>query len=316
MSGRGLYGREGELEAIAGALDAVARGERRLLSVRGEVGIGKTRLLAELRERAAAQRFVVLEGRATELEHDVPFAPIVDALEPALPKPEALAALGPERLGLLAEALPGLGTGSAAPGAVTERWRLHRALAQLLALVAAERPLLLLVDDVHWADPATRELLEHLVRRPPAGSLLIAVGLRPGPAAERLLAAQRASHAVGLVALDLRPLKRGAAEALLAGIPAASERDRLYAQSGGNPLLLAELARDGGTHELPGGIVAAVRAEVAALPDDARALVQAAAVAGDPFDLDLATRIAALDPAAALGALDVVERQGLVRATG
>src|SRR3954471_534136 len=292
MSGGGLYGREGELEAIAGALDAVARGERRLLTVRGEAGIGKSRLLTELRERAAAQRFVVLEGRATELERDVPFVPIADAL-------------GPDA----GDALEATGSGA-------ERWRLHRRLGELLARTAADRPLLLLVDDVHWADPATRELLEHLVRRPPADSLLIAVGLRAGPAAERLLAAQRSSHAVGLVALDLRPLERGAAEALLAGIPAASERDRLYAQSGGNPLLLAELARDGGTHELPGGIVAAVRAEVAALPDDARALVQAAAVAGDPFDLDLATRIAALDPAAALGALDVVERQGLVRATG
>src|SRR3954464_11923832 len=308
MSGGGLYGREGELEAIAGALDAVARGERRLLAVRGEAGIGKTRLLAELRERAAAQRFVVLEGRATELERDVPLVPVIDALEAHLPKAAALAALGPERLGLLARVLPGLAP-VAVRGSGTDRWRVYRALGKLLELIAAGRPLLLLVDDVHWADPATRELLEHVVRRPPADSLLVAVGLRAAPAAERLLAAQRSSHAVGLVALDLRPLERGAAEALLAGIPAASERDRLYAQSGGNPLLLAELARDGGTHELPGGIVAAVRAEVAALPDDARALVQAAAVAGDPFDLDLATRIAALDPAAPLGAPDSPRRQ-------
>jgi DNA-binding NarL/FixJ family response regulator len=315
MSGDGLYGREAELEAIAGALDAVARGGRRLLTVRGEAGIGKTRLLAELRERAAAQRFVVLEGRATELEHDVPLVPIVDALEAVLPDADALAALGPEWLGLLAEVLPGLGAPAAVRGSVTERWRLHRALGELLAHIAAGRPLLLLVDDVHWADQATRELLEHLVRRPPAESLLVALGLRPGPAAERLLAAQRSSHAVGLVALDLRPLERGAAEALLAGVPAGSERDRLFAQSGGNPLLLAELARDGGTHALPGGIVAAVRVEVEALPADARALVQAAAVAGDPFELDLATRIAALEGPAALGALDVIEQRGLIRAT-
>ena len=89
-----------------GALDAVARGGRRLLIVRGEAGIGKTRLLAELRERAAAQRFVVLEGRATELEHDVPLVPVVDALEPHLPDADALAALGAERLDLLAEVFP------------------------------------------------------------------------------------------------------------------------------------------------------------------------------------------------------------------
>ena len=91
-------------------------------------------------------------------------------------------------------------------------------------------------------------------------------GLRPGPAAERLLAARRAGDAAALVALDLRPLERAAAEALLAEVPSPSERDRLYAQSGGNPLLLRELARDGGTHAVPGGIVAAVRREVEALP--------------------------------------------------
>jgi predicted ATPase len=140
-----LQGREAELEAIEEALDAVARGGRRLLMVRGEAGIGKTRLLAELRERAAAQRFVVLEGRATELERDVPFLP----------------------------------------------------------------------------------------------------------------ASTRSSRAS----------------------------------------------------------VAAVRREVEALPDDARALVQAAAIAGDPFALDLAARIAELDQPAALAALDVVERHGLIGVT-
>src|SRR3954469_5359882 len=124
MSGGGLYGREGELEAIAGALDAVARGERRLLPVRGEAGIGKTRLLAELRERAATQRFVVLEGRATELERDVPFLPVVDAIEPRLPGADALAALGSERLAQIAQVLANVPADSVdARGSGSERWR-------------------------------------------------------------------------------------------------------------------------------------------------------------------------------------------------
>ncbi len=317
MSGDPLYGREAELAAIAGALDAVARGGRRLLTLRGEAGIGKTRLLAELSAQAAAQRMVVLEGRATELEDDVPLVPLVDALADRLPAAQALTdALGPERVDLLAGVLPGLRPGPARATPSAERWRLHRAFGELLELVAAGRPLVLVIDDLHWADPATRELLEHLVRRPPAQSLLIAAGLRPGEAGERLLAAQRSSAAVGLVTLDLRPLERAAAERLLAAVPAGGERERRLAQSGGNPLLLRELARDAGAGAVPQGILAAVGAELRALPEDARALVRAAAVAGDPFELDFAAAVAGLDEPAALAALDAAEGVRLVRATG
>ncbi len=283
-----VHGRDAELDTLERALDAAARGERRLLLLRGEAGIGKTRLLSELRDRAASQRFVVLEGRATELERDVPYGPILDAL-----------------------GTPGFDAGGAGP----ERWRAQRALGERIVAVAAGRPLLLVVDDAHWADPATRELLEHLVRRPPAESLVLAVGLRPGPAAEGLLAAQRAGGAFGVDVLDLRPLDRAAAEPLPAAISAPADRDRRFAESGGNPLLLIELARDGGAHALPGGLVAAVRAEVGALAPDAQALVRGAAIAGDPFDLDLAAAVAGLDATATLAALDEIERHALVRTT-
>ncbi len=315
MSGNGLHGRDAELEAITGALDAVARGGRRLLTLSGEAGIGKTRLLAALRDQAAAQRFVVLETRATELERDIPLVPVLDALATVLPDTDRLAALGRESLDLLGGVLPGrVGASGGAPGG--DRWRLYRALGELLELIAGGRPLLLLVDDVHWADPATQELLEHLVRRPPTDSLLVACGARPGAAGERLHAAQRAGGAVGLVALALVPLDRSSAERLLESVPAGSDRDRCYVQSGGNPLLLGELARDGGRRTVPGGIVAALRLEVSALPADAQALVQAAAIAGDPFDFDLAADTAKLDPTAALAALDVLAEARLVRASG
>ncbi len=266
-----LAGRAAEVEAIAGALDAVARGGRRLVTVRGEAGIGKTRLLTELCEAAIRQRFVVLEGRATEFESDIPFVPVLDAL-------------------------------AAEPPAETERWRAHRALGRRLAAAAEGRPALLVIDDVHWADPATLDLLEHLIRRPPAESLLLALGFRPSRETERFFVAQRAAAAVGLVALELRPLGRAAAEPLLTPISDPAERDRLYAQAGGNPLLLQEMGRAGGA--LPSSVVAAVQAEVDGLPASARSLVRAAAVAGDPFDLDLAAGIAGLGEPEALAALD------------
>src|SRR5262245_36697400 len=77
VSGTGLVGRTAELDAIAGVVEAVAGGQRQLLVVRGEAGIGKTRLLEVVREQAAGRRLLVLDGRASELEGDVPFAPLV-----------------------------------------------------------------------------------------------------------------------------------------------------------------------------------------------------------------------------------------------
>jgi DNA-binding NarL/FixJ family response regulator len=294
MSGDRLHGRDAELEQTAAAVDAVARGGRSLVVVRGEAGIGKTALLAALRDQALARRFVVLEGRATELEREVPLLPLLDALEGQLPALEALAALG----------------------SGMERWRVHRAIGELLAGIADGWPLALLVDDVHWADPATQELLEHIVRRPPTESLLVAVGLRSAPVGERLLAAQRPSGALDLVTLDLKPLERAAADLVMNDVVAAGARERVFRQSGGNPLLLRELARHGGRDALPGGILAAVTVEVESLAAPARELVRAAAVVGDPFEFELAARIAGIDRPEALTALDVIEQRELVRGTG
>lgn len=239
MPGDALYGRTAELEAALQGLDAAARGERRLLLVLGEAGIGKTRLLSEVRARAETERFLVLEGRATELEREAPLLPLLDAIEPHL-SPTLRAELAPDRLALLGGVIPGLRAGPSGEDPGGERWRLYRALAELLPLIAAGRPLLLLIDDVHWADPASQELLAHLIRRPPGDSLLLALGLRPGSVAERLRVASRASSAIALVECELAPLPRAAAEPLLIEIADQDKRDRVFAASGGNPLLLGE----------------------------------------------------------------------------
>jgi DNA-binding NarL/FixJ family response regulator len=315
-----VVGREAEIEAVAGVLDAVARGERRLLVLRGEAGIGKTRLLEVVREQAVTRRFVLLEGRATELESDVPLAPVVDALESGLrelPEP-MLRDLGEEQLGLLAGVLSGVGEAPPSrwePTSPVERWRLHRAMRSLVSAFGAHTPVALVLDDVHWSDPATLEFLDHIVRRPPENPHLLALALRPGEAAERLATAQRATGAGGGVALDLPPLDRSAADLLLDGIEAPRERERLFRESGGNPLLLEELARVGATSEVPGDIVAAVRTELRGLSGEANALLEGAAIAGDPFDLDLASAVAGLEGGEALGALDTLVERTLIRPT-
>jgi len=283
VSGTALVGRDAELDAIDRLIEAAARGESSMLLVRGEAGIGKTRLLDRLSHRAAERRFAVLRGRATELESDVPFAAVVEALEPL------------DDVAL------------ATPASPAERWRLHRGLRERLDALPGGHPFALVLDDVHWADPATLELLEHLMRRPPERPHLLVAALRPGDVAERLLAIRPAA------ALDLGPLAREAAEPLLAGLVDPDERERMFTQSGGNPLLLEELARAGPGAEAPGGIVAAIGAERAALPAPARMLLDGAAIAGDPFDLDLAAAAGGLDADQALTGLDALVERGLVR---
>jgi len=188
VSGTELVGREAELDAIGRLIGAAARGQSGLLLVRGEAGIGKTRLLDALSDKATERRFVVLRGRATELESDVPLAAVAEAFEPV------------DDVEL------------ATPASPAERWRLHRALRDRLDTLPGGHPFALVLDDVHWADPATLELLEHLLRRPPERPHLLAAALRPGDVAERLLAIRPAA------ALDLGPLARDVADALLADL--------------------------------------------------------------------------------------------------
>jgi hypothetical protein len=193
------------------------------------------------------------------------------------------------------------------PASPAERWRLHRALRDRLEALPGGHPFALVLDDVHWGDPATLELLEHLLRRPPERPHLLVAALRPGEVADRLLAILPAAT------LDLGPLAREPAESLLAGVDDPDERERVFTRSGGNPLLLEELARAGPGAEAPGGVVAAIGAERAALPEPARMLLDGAALAGDPFDLDLAAAAGGLDADQALAGLNALVKRGLVR---
>ena len=163
-----LVGCRDELAGLTAALDRLRTRGTRWLTVSGEPGIGKTRLLGELCERAAARDHLVLVGRGAELERELPFGIWVAALD------DHVAALGPIRLeGLvgdraaeLARVLPSAGE-AALGGLQDERFRAHRAVRALLQALAEKRPVVLVLDDAHWADEASVELVAHLLRRPP-----------------------------------------------------------------------------------------------------------------------------------------------------
>jgi DNA-binding CsgD family transcriptional regulator len=307
-----LVGRDAELRALERALEALDGGEPRALGLVGEPGIGKSRLLGELGRRAACRGHVVLAGRASELERDVPFALWVDALDDQVGRHGAALVKGmaADELAELAVALPAIARIAAvAPAAAVERHRVARAVRDLLARLAAARPVTLLLDDVHWADPASADVIALLVHRPPEAGVLLALTARTGRARgleARLETAMR--HRTADV-VEVGPIPRDAADALMPGV-GSTARARLYAESGGNPFYLEELVRAGpavhdgtalpGAPGVPRAVMAALAEEIAGLDADARLVAQAGAVAGDPFDPAIAAAAAAVGDDVAL----------------
>src|SRR5215212_1370618 len=174
-----LVGRESELVRIDAALEALEVGEGACLAVEGEPGIGKSTLLAELRSRAENRGFAVLAGAAAEFEREQPFSVWTDALDAYtsaqnLPSHESWNdALAAE----LAPVLPSLPGTAAGDGAIPdERYRTHRAVRSLLGLLAEDQPLVVVLDDLHWSDSASLEMLAALVRRELAAPVLLALG--------------------------------------------------------------------------------------------------------------------------------------------
>jgi DNA-binding NarL/FixJ family response regulator/tetratricopeptide (TPR) repeat protein len=314
---------------------ALERGELNALMVVGEPGIGKTRLLAELAARGDANGCVVLSGTASELELDLPFWVFVDALDDyaAGQDPRRLASLEDDIRAELARVFPSFSEFAARgqPALQDERYRAHRAVRELLERMAATRPLVLVLDDVHWADAASIELLGALLRRPPAAKVLLAIGARPRQLPERLASAlERANRAESLVRLELRGLQRDEAAELLGEGFEGEVADRLYEESGGNPFYLEQLARStrlaADTRrgdrdpalvgvEVPAAVAAALTGELGLLSAPTRTLLEGAAVAGDPFEPELAAAAAAMGEESAVVAIDDLLALELVRTT-
>jgi DNA-binding NarL/FixJ family response regulator len=313
-----LVGREKELEAASRAVSGAKDASSVALGVFGEAGIGKSALLAAIRDTSRDQGMLVLASRAAEHERDVPFGVVVDALDDhvATMHPRRVAALGTDLGAVLPAAAAHSPSQPHSEAGAAERFRYHRALRSLLELLGREQPVVLMLDDLHWADDASVELVLHLLRRPPRGAHLLAFALRPVDPASRLLDAAR--HAPGFTHLPLLPLERRESLELLEELPDSALRERVATEAAGNPLFLGELARAARQPmgSLPATLVAGVRLEVDSLPPAPRTLVEGAAVCGDPFDPELATAAADSDLPNALAALDQLVAADLVHPTG
>jgi DNA-binding NarL/FixJ family response regulator len=315
------------------ALSELDSGRAAALALIGEPGIGKTRLLAELAARADARGQLVLYGSASELERDLPFWVFVDALDEYVAglQPRRLEALDDDARTELALVLPALSRFKPAPEAAFqhERYRSHRALRELLERLTASGPLVLVLDDLHWADAGSVELLGALLRQPPAAAVLVALAVRPRQAPERVAATlERAQRTGTLLRVEVGALTPNEARELLGEAVDGAAATALYDESGGNPFYLQQLARSfalertagvpelsPGDLDVPRAVAAALAEELALLSDGARCVLEGAAVAGDPFEPELAAAAAATCEASVLEALDELLKLDLVRET-
>jgi ATP/maltotriose-dependent transcriptional regulator MalT len=333
---RALVGRSRELERIEEQIRALQDGTSRVLHVVGEAGIGKSRLLAELGKAGLGRGHLLLKGRATEFERNYPFGLFIDALD------DHLASLGPGwRQGLEEAVVRELGpifpslAGCGGPGrvdVVADRFRAYEAVRSMLERMSVSRPVILGLDDLHWADPASIELLSHLLRRAPRGPVLLVLAYRPRQACSALRqaldAARRSDPDEGpWAAMNLESLPAEACRQLVGPDLDCGARELLIAESGGNPFYLQQLARTAGRVEIdrdgrasgacvpvPTAIISSITGELNLLSDDARTVVQAASVIGSVFEPAIVAEVAELSEAQVLDALDELDDLALVRA--
>lgn len=321
-----LVGRSDELAVFARVL-ARTRVEPTAVALVGEPGIGKTQLLLTLREQAHALGFQVFSGRASEFEQGLPFGLVIDALDATFGALDrgALRRIGDERVAELGAVLPSLADAGHRPAFSSERYRLHHAIRVALEALAQEHPVLLALDDLHWADPASIELVSHLLRRR-APRLVLALAYRPRQSSASVLRGiESARREGGLDVIEPRPLSMTEAAELLGSRVDGSALRWLHEESGGVPLYLEELARGAAFErrsdlvapfddaDVPASVRATIAHELERLSRPAQALARAGAVAGEPFDVELAAEIARLEESEVWSATDELLAADLVR---
>ncbi|MBX6382777.1 MAG: AAA family ATPase [Microbispora sp.] len=323
-----LVGRRDALATLRNVMAASRRDGFQFLALVGEPGMGKTRLLGELAAMAGRDGFTPLWGRAAEYEQMLPYSALVDALDDHLDtrREEVTRAVGAGQAALLSGVFPGLAADGAPAGdepALADdrsglaRYRLYRAVRHLVGALAGPSGLLLVLDDVHWADDGTMEFLDYLVRHPPAGPVLMAVAYRPAQAAPRVatLAASAGPRGHEVV---VGPLSADEVRQFLGPGVSRGRGTALYEASGGNPFYLEALARMGGTDvaALPPTVLAALQVELSDLSPGALLVAQAAAVAADEFEPAVAAVAAQVPYDATLAALDELVERDIIRSAG
>jgi len=349
---RRFVGRVAARDQLASAWKDAAAGARRVALISGEPGVGKTRLAAEVARAAHTEGATVLYGRCDE-ELGVPYQPFVEALRPYVSScpPDELAEQAAPHGGDLGRLLPQLAErvpdlpDPLRADPETERFRLFEAITSFLTRIGAAHPVVLVVDDLHWAAKPTLLLLRHLATADASPTLLI-LGTyretdlsRTHPLAEMLADLRRSDDVdrVALHGLDLAEVEEFVTTA--AGHVLDDEGQRLvrllYDETDGNPFFMGQvlqhLVESGAIVEhdgrwipgkpadeigIPEGVREVVGRRLARLPASTNEVMAAAAVIGRDFDREVLTRVTDVDPEAVLDALEEAEQANLVTVIG
>jgi DNA-binding NarL/FixJ family response regulator len=308
-----LVGRAAELSRLANLLDEAAAGHAVAALVSGDAGVGKSRLVAEVAARAASRGFTVLTGQCAEIGDSVPYLPFADALRTAKPDLEAAVKTRPVLAMLLPDGDGGHDRESDWSGLTKQQ--MFGAMLGLLAELSDEAPVLLVLEDLHWADATTRDLVtfllrmlhrervatigtyrtDDLYRRHPLRPVLADLRRLPsvvqvelGPLPPSALAEHLSSIRGECVPNDAGRLPA----AVLNHIVERSEGNAYYAEE-----LLAATTASGPSSALPSGLAALLMSRVEQVSDEAQLVLRAAAVAGRRASDDLVRAAAALPEA-------------------
>ena len=332
-----LVGRDAELSALRTALDETTRGSARMLTLVGDAGVGKSRLVTALVAHARARGARVIIGRSYENERMLPLAPWIDALRAGrlTVEDDAVRALDPVWQAELPRLLPELALPPATSPA-DDRARLFEAVTRLVEGLAARHPVVIVLEDVHWADDVSLALLGYVRRRLDAVRILLVVTARPDELADATIVRRMLDelrHQGRLALLPLGPLSRDDTVALVRALApagsgtAALDRlgDDIWRSSEGNPFMIVESLRalEHGVHgeerrplSLPERVRQVIEARLDRLGRSARELAGVAAVIGRDFDFTLLQRAAGLDASAAAAALEELVRRRVLHGVG
>lgn len=361
-----LVGRQAELALLTEHWEQARASQGCLMLVSGEAGVGKTRLVDAFAQRLRWQGVRVLKGRCFEFERALPYQPLTDALERALPElsDSELEALPAWVVDELMRLVPSLQERTVArvrkdesQGATPEETsleltlaaeqdeaqvRLFGALARLLAALSCPAPLLLVLEDLHWASASTLQLVHYLARYAATLPVLVVGTWRPEAlrtthplrALQRQLVREKLASSLPLSRLSPAAVTTMVTEMSAAGDAVLPLARRLYRETDGNPFFLIEIVKalfetdvisvalgqwqgdfgaiSEGTLPLPASVSEAIEARVARLDEEARDALRVASVIGREFNFDLFNVVWGRDEEATLQALDALLRRRLI----